>query len=64
MKRWTLAALAAASLLAAAAIASTTPAAKAARAHPADQKSATEYLPTVNFMLDGQAGGAFVIPNG
>jgi len=91
MKRWTLAALAAASLFSTTALAATPadvktaqlerrseatryanaterwrgrPAQRAAIAHPADEATASEkvyeFIPSVNFMLEGQTGGAFV----
>ena len=97
MKRWTFAALAAATLCAGAALAETPlaetptpkdpqlarhqathyasaaerwrgrPALKAALAHPLDQTSASEkvyeHVPAVNFMLEGQVGGAFATPS-
>jgi len=93
MKRWTLAALAAATLFSTAALAGTPqatetaklerrseatyyadttarwrggPAQRAALAHPTDQGTASEQvyelLPSVNFVLEGQTGGAFVVP--
>jgi hypothetical protein len=91
MKRWTLAALAAATLFATTALAETPPDAKstklerrsaamryadaaerwrgrpalrAALLHPTDMASPSEkvyeFIPSVNFMLEGQTGGAFV----
>ena len=92
MKRWTLAALGAATLFATTALAGTPPdtkipkleprqvthyattserwrgrpALRAALSHPADTVSPSEkvyeFIPSVNFMLEGQTGGAFVNP--
>jgi len=92
MKRWTFAALAAATLCAAPALAGTAPvkaqqlerpaatryadtterwrgrpALRAALAHPIDEPTASEkvyeHLPSVNFLLEGQNGGAFATPH-
>jgi len=72
MKKWTLAALAAATLVSATAIAGTL-AQVETRTHPTgatrwraaeatESGTLAEYVPSVNFQLDGQAGGAFVLP--
>jgi len=76
MKRWTLAALAAASLLSATAIAETVQLSHAASTQPnpshvgaarwrsdAATEKVAEYVPSVNYVLEGQTGGAFVIPS-
>jgi hypothetical protein len=75
MKRWTLAALAAATLISATAIAGTlaqveirtdtthqTAASRWRAAEASESGTVAEYVPSVNFQLDGQAGGAFVLP--
>ena len=93
MKRWTLAALAAATLFSTTALAGTPqaaetaklerrsettryadatarwrgrPAQRAALSHPTEQGTGSEkvyeLLPSVNFVLEGQSGGAFVVP--
>lgn len=71
MKRWTIAALAAATLISATAIAGTlaqvdiTPGTEhqtASRWEASSNEKSFEYVPSVNFQLEGQAPGAFVLP--
>jgi hypothetical protein len=74
MKRWTLAALAAASLLSATAIANTIsqvdsqPATTHTAAHwrapeASSRDKVREYVPSVNYVIEGQTVGVSVIPS-